>query len=205
MARESTKRPGESLSPDEVRRLLHAPSRRAPTGLRNRAVMAVMYGAGLRLSEALALRPSNINFQQNNVRVLHGKNDKARTPTIFIGSILHIERWIDKRRELGLNRCPNPLCKTGPHLFCTLAGTRLSPRYVQAMMVRMGARAGIDKRVHPHGLRYTHAVTLLHGGTNLRDIQIQLGHESLATTEVYLKDVLPGDRAEKIMRMVQEI
>lgn len=193
----STKRPAEPLTAEEVHRLLYAPSSRAPTGLRNRALIAIMYGAGLRLSEALALKPSDINYRDRSIRVLHGKGDKPRTPVVFNGSIPHIERWIDKRRELHLT--------WSRHLFCTLKGEKVKPRYVQAMVARMGARAGIDKRVHPHGLRHTHAVTLLNNGMNPRDIQIQLGHSWLSTTQTYLQDISPGDRAEKIRNMVNEI
>lgn len=197
MARESTKRPSEPLTDAEMHRLLYAPSSRAPTGLRNRALIAMMYGAGLRLAEALALKPSDIDFRDLHVRVLHGKGDKPRTPSLFLGAAPHIERWIDKRRELKLTRVH--------HLYCTLDGNPVSPRYAQAMLARMGHRAGIDKRVHPHGLRATHAVKLLKRGVNVRDIQVQLGHTSLATTEVYLRDLTPGERAEQIRNLVTEI
>lgn len=184
------RRPPEPLTAAEVRALIYAPSSRAPTGLRNRALMATMYGAGLRLAEALALRPSDVNHEAGEIFVRHGKGDKHRTVGIDDGALGHIARWTDRRRELGFGRCP--------YLFCTLAGKPLHQSYVRAMMVRYGNRAGIDKRVHPHGLRHTHAAELERDGFTVRDIQDQLGHAHLNTTEVYLKHLSPSQRTAKI-------
>lgn len=184
------RRPPEMLTPDEARALIYAPSSRAPTGLRNRALMAAMYGAGLRLAEALALKPSDVNYKGAQIAVLHGKGDKYRYVGIDEGALGHIARWSDKRRELGLGRAP--------YLFCTLDGKKLYPSYVRAMVGRYGKRAGIEKRVHPHGLRHTHAKELEESGFTVRDIQDQLGHAHLNTTEVYLKRISPSERITKI-------
>jgi len=181
--------PTEVLNADEVRALLYAPSNRAPTGLRNRAIIAVMYGAGLRLSEALALRPTDIDLDAGSIRVLHGKGDKARTVGIDEGALMHIARWMDTRRARGIK---------GRVLLCTLDGGELSPRYVRAMLSRMSDRAGIDKRVHPHGLRHTHAAELESSGFTVSEIQQQLGHASLNTTAVYLNHISPSARVSKI-------
>jgi site-specific recombinase XerD len=176
--------PGEALTPAEIRALLAAPSRRAPTGIRNRALMVVMYRTGLRISEALALRPSDINAERGTVRVLHGKGDQARTVAIDDGAVAVVQLWLDTRRRLGF--------RNGP-LFCTLDGKRVSATYVRSMMGRMKARAGIDKRVHPHGLRHTHAAELAAEGVPVNVIQKQLGHAWLSTTAVYLDHIAPGD------------
>lgn len=181
--------PPEILTPAEARALVYAPSSRAPTGLRNRALIATLYGAGLRLAEALALKPSDVDLDMVNIRVLHGKGDRARTVGIDAGALVHIARWADKRRTFGF--------RNGP-LFCTLDGAPLDPRYVRAMVVRMAARAGIDKRVHPHGLRHTHAAELEREGFTVSEIQQQLGHASLNTTAVYLNHVSPSARVAKI-------
>lgn len=181
--------PPEILTPAESRALLYAPSSRAPTGLRNRAVIAVLYGAGLRLAEAIALKPSDVNFDAAEVRVLHGKGDKARTAGIDDGALGHLARWADRRRALGIR---------GRVLLCTLGGDPLDPRYVRQMLTRAAARAGIDKRVHPHGLRHTHAAELEQGGFTASEIQQQLGHTSLNTTAVYLNHISPSARVAKI-------
>lgn len=183
--------PPEILTPAEARALLYAPSTRAPTGLRNRALIAVMYGAGLRLAEALALKPSDVNYDAAEIRVLHGKGDKARTAGIDEGALGHVARWADKRRDLRIR---------GRVLFCTLEGSPLQPRYVRQMLIRSASRAGIDKRVHPHGLRHTHAAELEQEGIPVSEIQDQLGHSSLNTTAVYLKKMSPTARIEKIRR-----
>lgn len=181
--------PAEILTATEARALLHAPSGRAPTGLRNRALIAVMYGAGLRLAEALALKPSDINQDAGEIRVLHGKGNKSRTCGIDDGTLGHVARWADRRTALGIR---------GRVLLCKLDGGELNPRYVRAMMERAARRAGIDKRVHPHGLRHTHAVELEQAGFTVSEIQEQLGHGSLATTAIYLKHHSPSARVAKI-------
>ncbi|MGH3925094.1 MAG: tyrosine-type recombinase/integrase, partial [Pseudonocardiaceae bacterium] len=122
------------------------------------------------------------------IRVRHGKGGKARTVGIDDGSCAVIGRWLDLlRRRLR-----------SPALFCTLTGRPLQPRYVRAMLSRYAARAGIDKRVHPHGLRHTHAAELAAEGVPVNVIPAQLGHALLKTTSVYLAHIAP---AEVIARM----
>jgi site-specific recombinase XerD len=188
--------PSEVLTPDEMRALIHTPSGRAPTGLRNRAIIAVMYGAGLRLAEALALRPTDISLDDGSIRVLHGKGDKARFAGVDAGALVHIARWIDARKALGIRT---------RSLFCTLDGDPLQQRYVRAMLQRAAAKAGIDKRVHPHGLRHTHAAELEQSGFTVSEIQQQLGHSSLATTAVYLSHISPSARVAKVRQRRTEI
>ena len=181
--------PTEVLNAEEAKALLHTPSGRAPTGIRNRALIATMYGAGLRLSEVLALRPVDIDLDAGSIRILHGKGDKARTVGIDDGALMHLARWIDARKARGIK---------GRVLMCTLDGGPLSPRYVRAMMTRSADKAGIDKRVHPHGMRHTHAAELECGGFTVSEIQQQLGHSSLATTATYLAHISPSQRVAKV-------
>jgi site-specific recombinase XerD len=151
------KMPVEILSPDEVRALIRASSNRAPTGIRNRALIVVMYRGGLRLAEALALMPKDVDTRTGTVRVLRGKGRKARTVGLDPGAMAVLERWLDKRARLGLNgRQP---------LFCSITkgapfGRPLHPQYVRQALNRLAERAGIEKRVHPHGLRHAHAAEL---------------------------------------------
>ena len=181
--------PAEILTRDEARRLLLAPSSDAPTGIRNRALIATMYGAGLRLAEVLALKPSDVDVDGASIRVLHAKGDVARTVGIDEGALVHVARWLDTRRGLGVRTRV---------LFCTLSGTALSQRYVRAMLNRMSDRVGIDKRVHPHGLRHTHAVELEQDGIHVSVIQQQLGHSNLNTTAIYLNHISPTARIDQI-------
>jgi site-specific recombinase XerD len=175
--------PAEPLDPAEVVQLLSAASTRSPSGLRMRAMVAVMYGAGLRLSETLALFPRDINATRREVRVRQGKGRKARPVTIDAGSCAHVERWLDARKRLGL---------TGWHpIFAQYTtgkvGQPLDPRYVRAALTRLGRRAGIEKRVHPHGLRHSLATWLDLHGTPLAVSAAQLGHASTAYTDTYLR------------------
>lgn len=177
------RRPPEPLTPDEVNRLLRAPSARAPTGVRNRALLVVLYRAGLRISEALALEPKDIDRQAGTLRVLHGKGDKSRTVGMDPEAFSMLERWLDVRASLGHNgRAP---------VFCTLAGGRVATNYVRAMLPRMARRAGIEKRVHAHGLRHTMAAEMRAEGQDIGVISKALGHSSIATTARYLDHVAP--------------
>jgi integrase/recombinase XerD len=188
--------PVEILTAEEARALLYAASPRAPTGIRNRALIALMYGAGLRLAEALALKPSDVDLEAGSIRVLHGKGDKARTAGIDEGAAGHVARWMDTRRALKIR---------SRHLICSLQGKPLQPRYVRAMLTRMAARAKIDKRVHPHGLRHTHAVELEREGLTVSEIQDQLGHSSLNTTATYLRHISPSVRVARIRQRRTEL
>jgi len=178
--------PAELLSPDEVRALLRACSSRAPTGIRNRALIAVLYRGGLRISEALALYAKDVDQAVGTVTVLHGKGDQRRTVGMDPAAFALLERWLDKRRALGLSaRRP---------VFCTLRGEAIDSSYVRRLLPRLAARAGIEKRVHAHGLRHAHAAELAAEGLPVNVVQQQLGHGSLATTDRYLRHIAPAER-----------
>ena len=179
------KLPPEPLTANEVKRLIKQPSSRAPTGIRNRALLVLLYRGGLRCSEALALRPKDLDVDAGTVRVLHGKGDKSRLVGFDSGAMAIIQLWLDKRASLGF---------TGRQtLICTLQGKPVSDRYVRSLLPRLGRKAGIEKRVHAHGLRHSHASELATEGTPLRVIQQQLGHSSLSVTERYIQQLQPSD------------
>jgi len=179
------KYPAELLTPDEVAALLGQCSHRAPTGIRNRALLTLLYRSGLRISEALALRPSDIDLKRNSIRVLHGKGDKATTRGFHPSATDALARWLDARKGLGL--------KNGP-LFCTLGGGPLHPQYTRNLLKRLAGHAGIEKRVHPHGLRHTFAFELEQSGMPVTQVSKLLGHSSIAVTARYL-DHLSNDQA----------
>lgn len=168
--------PAEPLTPAEVAAIIGGCSTSAPTGIRNRALLTLFYRSGLRVSEALALKPSDISVAAHTVRVLHGKGDKATTRGFHPSADDALARWLDTRRGLGFR---------GP-LFCTLAGQPLHAQYVRQLLGRLAARAGIDKRVHPHGLRHTFADELRRSGVDIVVISKLLGHSSIAVTARYM-------------------
>lgn len=188
------KLPPEPLSRQEVISLIGACSTRSPTGLRNRALIVTMWRSGLRVSEALSLRVADLERgdKVDSLRVLHGKGDKARTAHIDKDATEYIDRWIDVRHNLK----PEP----GAPMFCTLSGDRLGNDYVRHLFKRLARKAGIEKRVHPHGLRHTHAVELRREGVDIKVISTQLGHSSVATTARYLDHIAPEDVAKAIAR-----
>jgi site-specific recombinase XerD len=176
--------PAEPLGLADVEALRAACSRRAPTGIRNRALLAVLFRSGLRISEALALFPKDLDPAGRSLRVLHGKGNKARTAPLPPDAAEAVDRWLDCRKRLGL---------TGRHpLFCTLQGEPLWDSYVRALCKRLAAKAGVEKRCHPHGLRHGWALAQVQSGTSLNAIQQLLGHRSLHTTSVYLQHLAPA-------------
>jgi integrase len=186
--------PAEVLTRDEVHRLLSACSRRGHAGLRNRALIVLLWRTGLRISEALALEVKDIDLEGGTVRVLHGKNDRARTVGIDAGALAILEDWMARRRELGVPR--------GAPVFCTITRPNIgSPVYssvVREMLKDLAVKAGIEKRVHPHGFRHTHASELASENMPLNLIQKQLGHKNLAVTAHYIDHLQP----EQVIRAI---
>jgi site-specific recombinase XerD len=116
--------------------------------------------------------------------VLHGKGNKARTAPLPSDAAEAVDRWLDYRKRLRL---------TGRHpLFCTLKGEPLWDSYVRRLCKRLAAKAGIEKRCHPHGFRHGWALGQVESGTSLPVIQQLLGHSSLSTTATYVSHIAPA-------------
>ena len=169
--------PAELLTPDEVHAMIALCSPRAPTGIRNRAMLMLLYRSGLRVSEVAGLKPSGVNLAKHSLRLLDTKSGEAQTRGFHPSATDALARWMDTRKELGIK---------GGTLFCTLAGTPVHEQYVRNLLHRLGAKAGVDKRVHPHGLRHTFAYELQEAGTPVVVISKLLGHSSIAITARYL-------------------
>src|SRR5262249_4906815 len=109
-------------------------------------MLALLFRSGLRVAEMLALFPKDLNPVSGSLRVLHGKGNKARTAPLPSDAAEAVDRWLDCRKRLRL---------TGRHpLFCTLKGEALWDSYVRTLCKRLAAKAGVEKRVHPHGFRH---------------------------------------------------
>ncbi len=171
----SRRRPAEILTEPEALALIRACSATAPSGIRNRALIAVLWRSGLRVGEALALELRDVDLALGTLRVRHGKGDRSRTVGLDEQTAALLARWIDRRRQLR-----------------TLRGGRLDASYVRRLLPRLADRAGIEgKRVHAHGLRHTHAAELAREGVAVNVIRDALGHSTLAVTDRYLRDVAP--------------
>jgi site-specific recombinase XerD len=186
------KYPAEVLTPVEVAAIIGQCSHRAPTGIRSRALLMLLYRSGLRISEALALRPSDINMDRHSCRILHGKGEKATTRGYHPSADDALARWIDTRKGMGI--------RGGP-LFCTLAGGRMHDQQVRNLLKRLAAKAGIEKRVHPHGLRHAFADELRQQGMDVVTISKLLGHSSVAVTSRYLDHLTNAQAVEALERI----
>jgi site-specific recombinase XerD len=193
-ANKGRKLPPELVTPEEVRALVGACSATAPTGIRNRALIVVLYRAGLRLEEALALVPPDVDVPAGVVHVGRrtGSGGHAREVGVDVGALNVVRHWLRARVSLGIGG--------DAPLFCTLSGGPIHPAYVRQLLPRLAEKAGIDKRIHAQGLRYTHAAELAAEGMPAELIQAQLGHESLASTDRYLRRMSATDRIEALQR-----
>ena len=176
------------LSQAEVARLIETFNKRLFNGARNRAMVAVMYRAGLRVSELCDLRPSHLDLQVGLVRVQNGKGGKRRVSGIDTATAAYVQDWLQRRDA------------DSRWLFHTASGKRVDPRHMRAMLKRYARRARIDKRVHPHGLRHTHACELAREGVPVNVIQKQLGHSNVAVTSTYLNHIA----ADEVVQTMQQ-
>ena len=174
------------LRHEQVQALLALPNRRYPTGRRNRALLALLYlPCCLRISEALGLKVRDVNLDEGSVRVWRGKGGRDRTVYLDQGTAEIVRAWLDVR--------PNG----SQSLLCTLQGRACSTGYARGLLARLGAKAGVGFRVHPHTLRHSGASELLRRGFSIADVQRILGHANVATTSIYLH-VHDADLAAKV-------
>ncbi|OGC25621.1 tyrosine recombinase XerC [candidate division WOR-1 bacterium RIFOXYB2_FULL_42_35] len=166
------------LYPEELDRLLKGPDLKAPLGLRDKAILEMIYGTGLRVAELIMINKNDVDFEEGEVKVL-GKGSKERI--VLFGS--HAKGALltylkDARDKLRSN-------KEIAAFFVNRRGGRLTARSIERMLVYYSKKAGITKKVTPHTLRHSFATHLLAGGADLRMVQELLGHVSLSTTQVY--------------------
>ena len=167
-----------TLSPGEAERLIEAASGTAPRALRDRALVELMYGAGLRVSEAVGLDRSGVDLEGRLVRCL-GKGSKERVVPIGREAADALRRYLARGRPF-LDR------RHRPELFLNAQGGALTRAGAFLILRKLAAAAGLEPdRVHPHLLRHSFATHLLEGGADLRSVQEMLGHADLSTTERY--------------------
>jgi len=177
------KLPPEPLTGTEMMRLIEACGA-GVCGKRDRAMLATMWRTGLRISEVLALEIRDIDRSSDGwtIRVRHGKNDKHRTVAAGPDLAAFVQVWLDAR-------APHTSSK---YVFCTMKtsqsprGSKMATSTVRKNLAVLADRAGIQKRVHPHGIRHTFALELDSEGHALRVIQQSLGHSNARTTSTYL-------------------
>jgi integrase/recombinase XerD len=167
-----------TLSPSEVERLIDAANGTTPRALRDRALVELLYGAGLRVGEAVGLGKSAVDLEQRIVRAT-GKGDKERIVPVGRPAVEALRRYLARGRP-HLDR------RHRPELFLNAQGGALTRAGAFLVLRRLAGKAGLDpERVHPHLLRHSFATHLLEGGADLRSVQEMLGHADLSTTELY--------------------
>ena len=171
--------PRALLSREEVRRVLEAPDRRSPVGLRDRALLETLYATGVRVGELIRLGVEDVDTEERVLRVREGKGRKDRDLPLTRAASRAIEAYLVSGRPRLVGAAARP------ELFLSVAGFALKRASVGRLIRRWAGRARIRKRVTCHGFRHSLATHLLKAGTDIRHIQVLLGHRSLQTTERY--------------------
>lgn len=166
------------LSVEEVDRLLAAPEVQTPPGLRDAAMLELIYAAGLRVSELVGLLVPAVNLEAGFVRVM-GKGSKERIVPIGRKALVCLQNYLETARPALLKDRPSRF------LFVARAGKPMTRQGFWKMLRRYGLKSGIAKRITPHSLRHSFASHLLEGGADLRAVQVMLGHVDIATTQIY--------------------
>lgn len=168
----------KSLSESEVEALLSAPDATSTIGLRDRAMLELLYATGLRVTELVTLTSDQVNLRQGVVRV-RGKGAKERLVPLGEQAIDSLDRYLAGARGALLGR------RDSADLFVSARGHRLSRQAFWLMVKKYALTAGIERPISPHGLRHAFATHLLNHGADLRALQMLLGHSSLSTTQIY--------------------
>jgi integrase/recombinase XerC len=166
------------LTAEDLTRLIEAAATSDPAGLRDRAILELLYAAGVRVSEVAGLDVTDVDLRDHTVRV-RGKGSKERVGVFGVPAAAALERYLRAGRPALAS------AREEPALFLNRLGGRLSVRSVQTIVRAYATRAGLPRAVHPHLLRHSFATHLLDGGADLRLVQELLGHESPNTTQVY--------------------
>ena len=165
-----------ALTVEEVEKLLNATDTATWEGVRDRAMLELLYASGLRVSELVNLKREDINIDEGFIVVRSGKGGKDRLTLMGESS----KTWLLKYLELSLDRL-----QTSPYFFITRRNKFFTRQGVWLKLKEYAAKAGITKQVYPHILRHSFATHMLEGGADLRAIQALLGHSSITTTEIY--------------------
>jgi integrase/recombinase XerD len=167
-----------ALTIEEVKLLLNTPDLNKPTGIRDTAMLELLYAAGLRVSELINLKLQDVNLEAGFVRVF-GKGSKERIVPIGFFAKEKIENYIRDSRSRLLKRI------VSPYLFVARAGKPMTRQGFWKLLKRYAHQAGFIKKITPHSLRHSFASHLLEGGADLRAVQVMLGHVDISTTQIY--------------------
>lgn len=169
----------EVLSTDEIDQIQKSIDLSKPEGQRNKTIIEVLFSCGLRVSELVNLKLSNLYLEEGFVRVM-GKGSKERLVPISSKAVRELKYWFVDRNLMKIQQGEED------YVFLNRRGKHLTRTMILIMLKRQAVAAGITKTISPHTLRHSFATELLKGGADLRAIQAMLGHESIGTTELYM-------------------
>lgn len=192
------KRDIDIFTADEVRRILRACGGKGPIARRNRAMTVIMWRAGLRISEVLALKPKDVDVHRGTIRVHRGKGNKSRTVGIDPEACDVIAVWVASRALVHGITASSPLI-CGVKLKSGKNGEALPKNYPRKFYAALAKKIGLNKRVTPHAFRHTFACELVREGIDIKRIQQLLGHASLHATSYYLQNLMPYEAIQAIL------
>ena len=168
----------KTINQKDVKQLLESIETSDPLGMRDRALIELLYSSGLRLGEIMEALLENLYLEEGHIRVT-GKGNKTRIVPIGKKALEEINNYLDKGRKKLVNS------KSTSHIFLSIRGKKLSPSRIWQIVKERSKRADIKSPIHPHQLRHSFATHLLSGGADLRIIQELLGHADISTTQTY--------------------
>ena len=168
----------KTINQKDVKQLLESIETSDPLGMRDRALIELLYSSGLRLGEIMEALLENLYLEEGHIRVT-GKGNKTRIVPIGKKALVEINNYLDKGRKKLVNS------KSTSHIFLSIRGKKLSPSRIWQIVKERYKRADIKSPIHPHQLRHSFATHLLSGGADLRIIQELLGHADISTTQTY--------------------
>ena len=177
LPREGLKLP-DVLSVEDVKLLLNTPDTKKPIGIRDAAMIELLYGTGTRVSELVNLKLQDVNMEACFIRVF-GKGSKERVVPMGLYAKEKIDRYLKESRPLLLKK------KVSQHLFVSRLGKVMTRQGFWKLLRQYGQQTGIKKKITPHSLRHSFASHLLEGGADLRAVQVMLGHVDISTTQIY--------------------
>jgi len=166
------------LNLEEIEKIIQSPDLSRPTGLRDRAMMELLYASGLRVSELCKVGKSDVDLEFAVVRTT-GKGNKQRLVPIGKSAVLAIRNWVENGRDALLKG------RASRYLFITARGGCLTRQAFWKLLAGYGRKVGIFHDLTPHVLRHSFATHLLEGGADLRSVQVMLGHADISTTQIY--------------------
>lgn len=188
----------DTLTHAEVEKLVEIArgSGKAISKIRNSALITVLWRTGIRVGEALNLKPSDYDSKTHTLRVVSTKTRNCRRVGLDIRTVETLEKWLERRESLKIKR--------GQPIFCLLEkgkeGSGMINQYLNRLLKKLATKAGIEKRLHCHIFRHTFASELLHEGFKLNQIQCALNHNRISTTSVYLRSISSDSETIEAMK-----